>query len=448
VTNVVVFVGPTLAAERASGILRADFLPPARQGDVYRALRDREPKIIGLIDGAFLHAPAVWHREILHAMSEGVHVYGAASMGALRAAELRQFGMRGVGAIYKAYCSGVYAPYPPPFERDEEVAVVHGPAELGYAPLSEALVDMRASFAAAASAGAIDEETRDRLLAIARELHFVDRTYDATIEKARAQKVDCQTFEAWAKSGKVSQKADDARAMLAEIARFANSKVEPFRAPFEFEHSLAWERFCETCDYEDRRRLAEADDDIVDELRLDPALFALVFENARLREAALAKRRDKRAESKAQDERRGLESLRARHGLARRADIDDFMRRNALDDASMRRLARAEGGLAALDPPSPRALIDCARAMGFVARVSPRAIDKRGVLDRLPDAQRTLDALERASLTASFLEGAQGGLGGESLEAIVGRLALQDENALVKLLWRERLYKRAKGGDS
>ena len=62
--------------------------------------------MIGVIDGYFEVVPTVWHKEILWAMSQGIHVYGAASIGALRAAELAEFGMNGVGQIYQQYRSG------------------------------------------------------------------------------------------------------------------------------------------------------------------------------------------------------------------------------------------------------------------------------------------------------------------------------------------------------
>ena len=74
----------------------------------------------------------VWHKELLWAMSQGVHVLGAGSIGALRAAEPEAFGMVGEGRIFEAYRSGVLEPYYRPFEDDDEVAVVHAPAELGY----------------------------------------------------------------------------------------------------------------------------------------------------------------------------------------------------------------------------------------------------------------------------------------------------------------------------
>jgi len=84
--------------DRAAAILDADYYPPARKGDVYRIISSGVKTII-LIDGVFHSAPSVWQRELLDAMEEGIQVLGASSMGALRAAELHQFGMVGFGVI-------------------------------------------------------------------------------------------------------------------------------------------------------------------------------------------------------------------------------------------------------------------------------------------------------------------------------------------------------------
>ena len=67
-----------------------------------RASRERVQRI-AIIDGYFERMAAVWHKEILVALEKGIAVWGAASMGALRAAELAPFGMVGVGAIYQAF---------------------------------------------------------------------------------------------------------------------------------------------------------------------------------------------------------------------------------------------------------------------------------------------------------------------------------------------------------
>src|SRR5262249_25127305 len=121
VSEAIVFLGPSLRAADLRQLSSFDVRPPAAHGDVYRAVQDH-PRTIGIVDGYFEGVPSVWHKEILYALSEGVHVYGAASMGALRAAELDGFGMQGVGRIYEGYRDGL-------FEDDGDVAVSHGPEE-------------------------------------------------------------------------------------------------------------------------------------------------------------------------------------------------------------------------------------------------------------------------------------------------------------------------------
>ena len=79
-----------------------------------------------IVDGYFDTVPSVWHKEILVAMQRGVHVFGASSMGALRAAELHPFGMVGIGQVYEWYRDGT-------IDADDEVAVAHGPAEFAFA---------------------------------------------------------------------------------------------------------------------------------------------------------------------------------------------------------------------------------------------------------------------------------------------------------------------------
>lgn len=135
--DVVVFLGPTMTLSDARERLDTCYLPPVSQGDILSVVRDR-PRAIGIIDGYFQLVPAVWHKEILHALDAGIPVVGAASMGALRAAELDAFGMLGVGRIYRWYRSGFV-------NADDEVAVIHAPHSIGHKPMSEAMVNIRAT---------------------------------------------------------------------------------------------------------------------------------------------------------------------------------------------------------------------------------------------------------------------------------------------------------------
>jgi hypothetical protein len=252
--DILVFLGPSLPLREARALLPgAVFLPPARMGDLYRAARDRRgpATAIALIDGFLGTAPPVRHREILWAMAEGVRVLGAASMGALRAAELDALGMVGVGKIYAAYKAGRYPPFTDPFEDDAEVAVRQAPVELGSLPVSDAMVDLRETLAAAEAAGVIGRATRDALAAALGRLHFAERSLARLAEEAMALP-EGAALAAWLRRGHaVSQKRRDAAALLRHLA--AGGGVAAMAAPpgFAFERAQVWERFRAAADAAD-----------------------------------------------------------------------------------------------------------------------------------------------------------------------------------------------------
>lgn len=133
--SALLFAGPTLSGWKGRLPDAVTLRPPAAAGDILAAIRaPAPPRAIGLVDGVFGLSPSVWHKEILDALDRGIAVLGAASLGALRAAELHRFGMVGVGRVFEAYRDGRQL-------RDDAVLVAHAPAELGYRPLSVALVD-------------------------------------------------------------------------------------------------------------------------------------------------------------------------------------------------------------------------------------------------------------------------------------------------------------------
>ncbi|TCM20438.1 YcaO-like protein with predicted kinase domain [Novosphingobium sp. PhB165] len=162
--DTVLFAGPSLY-----GLDVADDIevrPPAVCGDL-AALLDKPPATVALIDGFFRTARTTWHKEILSLLAAGVRVIGGASLGAIRAAELDVYGMEGIGDIYDAYRRGTLI-------RDDAVLICHAPRELGYAPMTTALVD--AEFVLAG----LDVEERDR-----RMMQRIVRTTDYTVRTWR-----------------------------------------------------------------------------------------------------------------------------------------------------------------------------------------------------------------------------------------------------------------------
>jgi hypothetical protein len=449
--TIAIFLGPALANPEARALLDAAYLPPARQGDIYRIVRDLRPQIIGLIDGCFREVAAVWHREILFALSKGIHVFGAASMGALRAAELHSFGMNGVGRIFEAYRDGKYPPFPPPFERDEEVAIEHGPAESGYMAVTDALVDVRATLLAAQRAGWLSDGARETFFNIASDIHFAERTYAAILDiasRSRIEGLDGPRFAQWVAANKVSQKAQDARMMLVRIKQFSDRRVEAFQPTFRFERALVWERFVDACDREDEAALSEADEAMLNELRLDPVLFATLSREARLHRAAVGPLNLDRVAAPAQDERLGLDRLRARHALPRRTGLDAWMRVNAIDERTMRELVADEAALARLPAAPARAVLNRARAAGLAAALYARAMDKQRILSSAPEARRGPTALEKSMLAAWSVGSAALAVDPNDLPACARRMGFDDEAALLAALWRERLYLMRKDRNS
>jgi len=207
-----VFLGPSLKRAEAAALIAAEFRPPARRGDIYRGLLDGYTTIV-LIDGEFHGHPSVWQREIVDALVEGAVVHGASSMGALRAAELHSLGMAGHGRIFAWYRDGV-------IDGDDEVALTYGPAELDYPALSEPLVNIRATLAAAVPK-IITAEEHTMLLESVRRLYFPNRSFAALLDASPATKwpaVRRDDLSRFLVKQRIDQKRLDAIAALTTIA--------------------------------------------------------------------------------------------------------------------------------------------------------------------------------------------------------------------------------------
>ena len=232
--TIFVFAGPSLA-RADSAVPGLTYLPPAAEGDIYRATREG-PRAIALIDGYFEAQPAVWHKEILWAMYQGIHVFGAASMGALRAAELWSFGMQGAGVIYRAYRRGVLI-------DDAEVAVLHGPAELNYPSVTEALVNVRANLSRAQARGVLSREARRLVLQSAASVYYKDRTWERILAAAVQNGMTAEgaaSLKSWLKTNSFDLKRRDAGSLIRLMKEREDSFDEPLQVSYEFEDTTFW----------------------------------------------------------------------------------------------------------------------------------------------------------------------------------------------------------------
>ncbi len=398
---ITIFTGPTLAPDEVTAVLPARVLPPVAQGDLARAVLDR-PRIIGIIDGYFDRVPAVWHKEILWAMSEGVHVFGAASMGALRAAELHTFGMVGVGQIFEAFRDGHLT-------DDDEVAVAHGPAETGYRAIAEAMVDVRVTLKRARAEGLLTDAQADRLVAIAKGRFYPHRSYPEILEQAEQEGMPADTARAllrWLREGRVSMKRRDAAELLSVIRAFAETDPPPLQVGYTLAQTTMWSRARMHAELSWRQDDARAEA-VADELRLlGPRIW--------------------------REHRDGA--------LARVLMMDEARRRGQGDTpaALIHSIRHAHRHRLLAELP------DHLAAQGALDEVLRRVEDKRARLESagLSDPSPAMAGVSEGELMSWYFEDVLGMPIPGSVHAWISDLHLDGQGQFIQLLLREHLYRR------
>lgn len=377
-----VFVGPTLARTEIEAARNVVCLPPVALGDVYRVAQAK-PRAIGIVDGYFEGVPSVWHKEILWAMAQGIHVFGSASMGALRAAELHAFGMRGVGRIFDWYCDGT-------FEDDDEVAVLHGPAEAGYVALSEPMVNMRTTLETAIQQEVITPGTGTFLEEAAKGLFYQERHWETLLDHPAAKTLpanELAALRAWLPRGRVDVKREDALAMLGAMDELLADDTEPKRVTYHLEWTTMWDdatHATATVVGADVGTEALAHDRLLDELRLQGEAFQSARQRALLR--LLSRREADRRKRDLDHATLGAVKNRFRleHGLFSRAEIERWLAANDVDAEAFELLMADEARLDELTSWAEGALdqhlLADLRLTGNYPRLAERARAKARVL--------------------------------------------------------------------
>ena len=198
--NTLVFTGPSLPPEEARLIFpNAYYHEPIQCGDVIKAMR-AGMRNIAIIDGYFEQRGAVWHKEIIFALSRGVQVFGSSSMGALRAAELHPFGMIGFGKVFEDYRDNIII-------DDDEVALVHAAR---FDSHITPMVNIRATLTRALGEKEISQEIYNELLSQLKATPY----YNRSIFNASQDPQINQYFQ----DHYVDQKGQDARDLLQALS--------------------------------------------------------------------------------------------------------------------------------------------------------------------------------------------------------------------------------------
>lgn len=210
------FLGPSLPRSLAEQVLpQALYRPPIRRGDLEAIVPGT---VVGIVDGVFADVLAISPGEIRAAIERGVVVLGAASMGALRAAELPA--IAGLGRVYQMYRDGV-------IERDDEVAVLFDPES--YATLTVPLVNVRYAVDRLVRSGTLARTTGDDIVSSAQTLHYTDRTY-RNIFNAPSLAAKSDAAETIALLRQFDLKREDAQLLVEFIAAGQVPKADRIQA--------------------------------------------------------------------------------------------------------------------------------------------------------------------------------------------------------------------------
>jgi hypothetical protein len=199
-SKIVIYLGPSLSSATARSWLNATYLPPIKRGDL--ALLSPDVQIVGIVDGVFHQSLAVSPKEIVALLDRGVSVYGASSIGALRAAEAHTYGMIGVGKIFEMYRDRE-------IDADDEVAVAYDPStEL---TVSEPLVNIRSALRTAVAEGIIRCDEADEIIRTLKGIYYPLRSYQL-VERMSP------VLTPFLRASHYNQKRDDAVLLLRSIA--------------------------------------------------------------------------------------------------------------------------------------------------------------------------------------------------------------------------------------
>ena len=436
--DAILFIGPSLPERDPVERPGFERRPPAAQGDVYRATLEKPPAI-GIIDGYFHGVPAVWHKEILWAMTQGIHVFGAASMGALRAAELHSFGMRGVGRIFEAYRDGALT-------DDDEVALTHGPEELGYPGLSEPMVNIRATLECAVSEGLIPDASQTELLTLAKAQYYQSRTWETVLAAAKGKAVrpeDIAALRAWLPAGSIDQKRQDAHELIVALVHLLDNDPAHMRADFAFEWTEMWANAA-WLDERPGTRSADGGDDfderILDELRLLGVRYFEMQERALLRAFADGEISPADAPPDRKDVLKQIDAFRRAQGLARRTDLEAWAAAAGTDMAGFERMMAEEAtiSMAAKNNAARLAIriADQLRLSDDYQRLAARARDKT---ERLK-SRKPLNSPKQL-LLEQYFQRLNCDLPGD-IDAYATELGLPGAGEFCRLLHNEEIYLR------
>jgi hypothetical protein len=212
-----VFLGPSLPPAEARLLLSADYRPPLRRGDLDAI---EGPAVVGVVDGVLEPEARLFPEEARRAATRDLCLFGAASVGALLAADPSAPGtVAGVGRVFRLLRRGR--------AQAEDVALLYAAHDLR--PLTVPVVDVICQLDDAVTAGHAPPGAAAAAIAELRALPLQDRAPAAVARLLRHHLgVSSSGFGGSPFAG---AKAADTRRLLRVLGRLIEGEQDGHAAP-------------------------------------------------------------------------------------------------------------------------------------------------------------------------------------------------------------------------
>jgi len=209
-------------------------LGPARLGSVHQAVLAGY-KRIALVDAYFGNVPSVWHKELLFAIASGCEVWGSSSTGALRAAELDVYGMRGIGAAYRLFRRGALS-------GEDEPCLLHGDHASGYIHLTYPMLNIRSTLRTMRRLGYFGASAEEDFTREMKLIHFTERSQEA-VRQVFQEHVGASSNSLWQRfvSAYTDMKKQDTCALYRALER-SSALTGTLPQNWQFPRTTFWVR--------------------------------------------------------------------------------------------------------------------------------------------------------------------------------------------------------------
>jgi YcaO-like protein with predicted kinase domain len=176
--STVVFAGGSLLREDYINDSDIVYVSPAEQGDMLMTILEGFKNIL-IIDGYFYSKFPCTTFEVMLALENNINVFGSSSIGALRAVELDNYGMRGIGYVYNYLKKQRIKPY-------HIVAQVYDEQDK---PLSTPLVNIIYFLESALNEGVISKDDFDKCFNLVDNIHFLNLSFKYFFKQLKSKNI-------------------------------------------------------------------------------------------------------------------------------------------------------------------------------------------------------------------------------------------------------------------